>query len=143
MTAQLWRRIVLICALSWGALITVSSIISNWFFRMELAYHQGRDLDMVWSLTKGQALDIVEGAGSNIRNMILHLPGPTVPGASPSNTYASNTINVWINSAAYQGIPLILLVVAALALIAVAVYSVIALRRINLRESGAAQHGAA
>ena len=80
----------------------------------------------------GQAVDMVTGAVSNLRNIVLHLPGPTLPGLSPSNRYASNTINVWINSAAYQGIPRIALASAAIILIAAGVYAANALRRIHL-----------
>jgi len=119
-------------------LLGASSIIGNWFFRMELAHTRGKEDEMLYSWSQGQALDIIEGAGSNLRNLALHLPGPTVPGLSPANRYASNTINVWLNSAAYQGIPRILLVVVALALISVAVYSFVSLRRMSLQNSAPA-----
>jgi hypothetical protein len=142
MKESLWRRSLLICALAWGAMLSVSSVIGNWHFRLGLADAQGRGQEMIWSLSKGQALDMVGGAASNLRNTVLQVPGPTLPGLSPIDRYASNSINVWINSAAYEGIPPILLAGAAFALIAVAVYSLGALRQIILRNSGADHHDA-
>jgi hypothetical protein len=133
MTEGLWRRTLLACALGWGALLSVSSIIGNWHFRIWLAFVQGREDAMIWSLSRGQALDMVAGAASNIRNVILRMPGLDVPRMSPIDRYASNTVNVWINSAAYQGVPPTLLVIAAFGLIAVAGYSYFALRRIMTR----------
>ena len=135
MTESLWRRSLLACALGWGAMLSVSSIIGNWHFRMGLAYVQGRGDAMIWSLSRGQALDMIAGAVANVRNVILHVPGPTIPGLSPINRYASNSVNVWINSAAYQGVPPILLVAAAFGLTAVAVYSCVALRQMIYRNS--------
>jgi hypothetical protein len=143
MKESLWRRSLLVCALAWGAVLAGSSIIGNWHFRIGLAHAQGREEAMIWSLSRGQALDMIAGAASNLRNTVLHLPGPTIPGLSQIDRYASNSINVWINSAAYQGIPLILLASAAFALVAVAVYSFGALRQMNLRNAGAGHHDAA
>jgi hypothetical protein len=140
LTQKLWRRILLFCALAWGAILSVSSIIGNWFFRMGLAHAQGREDDMLWSLTRGQALDMITGAALNIRNIIWHLPEPVVPGESPSNHYASTTINVWLNSAAYQGVPPILLVFVALLLIGATAYAAFALRQIALWNSHAGEH---
>lgn len=141
MTESRWRRSLLVCALGWGTMLSVSSLIGNWHFRMGLAAAQGRDQAMIWSLSRGQALDMIAGAASNLRNTVLHLPGPAVPGYSPVDRYASNSINVWINTAAYEGIPPILVAGAACALIIVAVYSIGALRQMILRElrSGASQ----
>ena len=133
--ASLWRNILLKCALIWGAILSVCSIICNWHFRMALADAQGRHDAMLWSFTQGQAVDIIKGALSNLRNIALGLPGPCLPAYSPINCYASNTINVWINSAAYAGIPKILLALVGIGLLAVAVYCWIALQRIMSRSS--------
>jgi hypothetical protein len=142
MTENLWRRSLLVCALGWGALLAACSIIGNWHFRMGLAVTQGREQAMIWSLSKGQAPDMIVGAVSNLRNIVLRVPGPTIPGLSPLSRYASNTINVWINSAAYQGVPRILLAVSAFALVAVAVYSFGTLRQMILRDSVGEHHDA-
>ena len=135
MKENLWRRRLLICTLAWGAVLATSSIIGNWHFRMGLAYAQGREDAMIWSLNRGQALDMIAGAASNLHNIVLHLPGPTIPGLSEINRQASNSINVWINSAAYQGVPRILLAGVAFVLVAVAVYSFGALRQLNFRNA--------
>jgi hypothetical protein len=139
MRKSLWRRSLLICALVWGAILSASSIIGNWQFRWGLAETQGREQAMIWSVSGGQPFDMIAGAISNIRNMALHLPGPYLSGCSPINRHASNTINVWINSAAYAGTPRMLLAAAALGLMAVAVSCMIALRRVILRNSEASE----
>jgi hypothetical protein len=130
MKKNIWRRILLRCALTWGAVLSVASIIGNWLFRMSLADTQGRLDAMIWSLRRGQALDMIQGAMSNLRNMTLHKPGTYMPWFSPVDNYASNTVNVWINSAAYAGVSPLLLSAAALTLAAVAVYCLMSLRQI-------------
>jgi len=137
-----WRRIALRCALAWGAILTVSSIIGNWHFRMALADSQGRhDYDvMLWSPTQGQAVDMIAGALSNIRNMAAGISGPCLPSYSAFNCHASNTVNIWMNSAAYAGVSRLLLAAAALGLLSVAVYCWLALCHIRRQyaEAGAA-----
>jgi len=127
---SLWRRILLICSLAWGALLSVSSIIGNWHFRMALGDAEGRHDAMLWSLSGGQPIDMIKGAMSNLRNIAFHLPGPYLESYSPINRYASNTVNVWVNSAAYAGVPKLLLGVVTLALLAIAFYCLFALRQI-------------
>jgi hypothetical protein len=56
---------------------------------------------------------------------------------SAINCYASNTINVWMNSAVYAGVPRVLVAATALVLLAVAVFCAMSLRRIVRRSSGA------
>jgi len=135
MKERLWRRILLICALTWGGILSVASIIGNWHFRMALGDAEGRHDAMLWSLSGGQPIDMIRGALSNLRNVALHLPGPYLDTYSPINRYASNTVNVWINSAAYAGVPKLLLGAVTLALLAVASYCLIALQQIIHRSS--------
>jgi hypothetical protein len=137
MQASSWRRILLRCALAWGAILSAASIIGNWHFRMALADAQGRHDAMLWSLSNGQALDMIAGAMSNLRNIAMRAPIPTLAPYSAINCYASNTVNVWMNSAAYAGIPRLLLFLAALMLLAVAASCAMALRRIVRRGSEA------
>jgi hypothetical protein len=139
MKESVWRRMLLRLSLTWGAILGGSSIIGNWHFRMALAEAQGRhNYDaMLWSLSGGQALDMITGAMSNLRNIVLRAPIPSLAPFSPINCYASNTINVWINSAAYAGLPWALLAATALVLVAVAAYCLIALRRIIRQRSQA------
>jgi hypothetical protein len=104
---------------------------------MALADAQGRHDAMLWSLSNGQALDMIAGAMSNLRNIAMRAPIPTLAPYSAINCYASNTVNVWMNSAAYAGIPRLLLFLAALMLLAVAASCAMALRRIVRRGSEA------
>ena len=135
MKERLWRRILLICALTWGAILSISSIIGNWHFRMALGDAEGRHDAMLWSLSGGQPIDMIRGALSNLRNIALHLPGPYLITYSPINRYASNTVNVWMNSAAYAGVSKLLLGAVTLVSLAIACYCLIALRRIIRRSS--------
>lgn len=128
------RRSFSFLVLGWGAILSLASIIGNWHFRRGLAQAEGRDGDIIWSLRGGQALDMVVASASNLRNMIWHFPGPTLPEVSAVNTHASNTINVWLNSAAFLGVPLLPLVCVALALVSVAAYCFVALQRLIARE---------
>jgi hypothetical protein len=130
MKMRLWRRILLTCALTWGGILSVASIIGNWHFRMALGDAEGRHDAMLWSLSGGQPIDMIRSACFNIRNMALHLPGPYLDTYSPINRYASNTVNVWINSAAYAGVSKLLLGAVSLALLASVCYCLVALRRI-------------
>ena len=132
---NVWRRALLICALIWGAIVSSSSIIGNWSMRMGIAVSQGRQEGMVWSLRGGQAADMISSAISNLRNLALRSPAPCLPSASSIDCYASNSINVWINTASYAGVPRILLAMAALLLISVSVYCMIALRQCAANET--------
>jgi hypothetical protein len=75
---------------------------------------------------------MVVGAVTNLRNIALHRSGPAWEEHSAAYSYAANTVNVWLNSAAYQGIPRLLLAGAAAILLASAGYSLYALRRLAL-----------
>ncbi len=130
MKERLWRRILRTSALTWGGILSLASIIGNWHFRMALGDAEGRHDALLWSLSGGQPVDMIKSALSNLRNIAFHLPGPYLEAYSPINRYASNTVNVWINSAAYAGVPKIPLGAIALALLAIACYCMIALRRI-------------
>jgi len=136
---KLWRRNLLRGALAWGVILSVSSIIGNWQFRMALGYVQGKhDNDvLLWSLSGGQALDMIAGAISNIRTIALKAPFPCMFPLSAINCYASNTMNVWMNSAVYAGVPRVLVAAVALVLLAVAVFCAMSLRRIVRRSAGA------
>ncbi len=133
MQEKLWRRSLLLGAITWGFVLSLSSIIGNWVFRMNLSLSEGRFDSLIWSPSQGQAVDMIEAAVSNLRKLVLHTPIPRFPEHSPANGYASNTINVWINSAAYQGAPPIILAAAGFGLLAVAAYCLFALRKIEDR----------
>jgi len=137
MNGSIWTRVLRRCALTWGAILSASSIISNWHFRMALADVQGRHNAMLWSLSGGQPFDMIAGALSNLRNIAFKAPTPSLPPFSPINCYASNTINVWMNSAAYAGTPWMLIATAAVALLAVAAFCAMALRQMIRRSSEA------
>lgn len=129
-----WRRIAVVCALAWGTTLSAASIIGNWHYRMFLAYTDNRFDAMNWSLRQGQAVDMLRGAVSNFLIMIEHRPIPELPDFSPINRYASNTVNVWMNSAAYAGVPKALIVLITLILAAIVVWCWVALHRVETRQ---------
>jgi len=135
MKESLWRRGLLICALTWGAILSASSIVCNWHFREGLAIAQGRREAMFWSLSRGQAVDAIGAAMSNLRNIAVKAPIPCLSSYSSINCYASNTVNVWMNTAVYAGVPWLPVTAAAVSLLAVAGYCAMALRRIIRRSA--------
>jgi len=117
------HKLLAALALAWGALLSICSVTGSWFFRMALATQQGRADQLLWSLTGNQAIDMIRGFGENLRHIMGTLPYENIPGMSPTNVYASNTISFWWNSAYYNHVPWYLLASAALALILASIMS--------------------
>ena len=107
-------------ALAWGFLLAASSIAGNWIFRIFLAFEEKRDGELIWSITGGQAMDMILSSGENLRRLVVGEPGPTIAGITAVHRHVSTTINVWPNMAIYSGVPVALVaaVVAVLALVA-------------------------
>ncbi len=61
---------------SFGFLLALSSIISNWQFRMKYAKQRGLlgDEVFIWSLGNGQTIDMLKGAFGNVIRLITHAP---------------------------------------------------------------------
>ncbi len=123
-----------ICAVilgSFGFILALSSIISNWHFRMMYAYERGilRDDIFIWGFWDSQPIDMLKGAFGNIVRVITHAPIITIKQTySQANEYASSTINVWYNSLVYAGIPwyvVVILVVPLLMLMYVAARNIL------------------
>jgi len=104
--------------LGWGLLLSICSVIGNWYFRMALANQQGRLNEFVWSLTGNQSVDMIKGAAGNFQRMAHRLPFETIPGMSETNQYVSNTLNIWPVGAYHNHVPLYILAPVALVLIA-------------------------
>ncbi|MBV9388488.1 MAG: glycosyltransferase family 39 protein, partial [Chroococcidiopsidaceae cyanobacterium CP_BM_ER_R8_30] len=99
---------------SFGFLLALSSILSNWHFRMMYAAKYGMSSDniFVWSLGSSQSIDMLKGTLINIVRIITH--GPIIKlmnSYSEANEYASSTINLWQNSFVHAGIPWYVVVV--------------------------------
>lgn len=93
---------------SFGFLLSLSSIISNWHFRIEYAKQRGMlgDNVFIWGFWDSQSLDMLKGAFGNIARIITHAPIITITDSySEANEYASSTINIWLNSFIYAGVP--------------------------------------
>jgi hypothetical protein len=92
---------------SFGFILALSSIISNWLFRMTYATERGLDSDniFVWGFWNSQPMDMLQGTLGNIVRLLTNAPIITLPNYSEANAYASSTIYVWANSFIYGGIP--------------------------------------
>jgi hypothetical protein len=105
-------------------LLGLASIIANWHFRMTVRDGEGT-LDRaswLWSVTTGQASDMVAAAIGNVGRVLRLIPPSASPGNySEQNTHASTTLNMWWNSMIHLGMPswLVLGMVATLSVIAV------------------------
>jgi hypothetical protein len=133
------RRYLAAVVLAWGLLLSICSVVGNWFFRMSLANQQGRLDDFVWSLTRNQSVDIIQGAVDNLRRMAHQLPYETIPGMSETNLYMSNTVNVWFNGAYYNHVPVYILAPVFLILIAGSIASIGRLWRLGDESRGGVQ----
>jgi hypothetical protein len=107
-----------------GFTLALSSMISNWHFRMMYSFERGIDGEkFIWGFFDAQPLDLVIGTFENCLRMISHgVPITLKDTYSPANEYASSTLNFWWNSLLYAGIPspvVLLLVLPLLVLIVV------------------------
>lgn len=107
-----WRKtslsvLLLLCS-SFGFMLTLASIISNWHFRMTYAKERGllNDDTWVWGFWDSQPIDMLKGAFMNIVRVLTRGPIIETQTNSLANEYASSTINVWYNSLAFGGVPL-------------------------------------
>lgn len=134
--ANRWYRRSAYVLAGWGFVLALSSIVSNWHFRMGLAVVEGRiaGRQFVWSLMNSQAVDMVSALPGNLLRWLGEKPLLEVPGASPLNTYASSTVNVWPNTVIRVGIPLPLVLLAVTVLIGVCVTSALFVVRHARRE---------
>ena len=108
------RRAVVV-VLTAGLLIQTVAMTTNWHYLYSWLWQNGRfDLQtLAWSGDSGQ---LVETARMLIENL-TRVAGQDVPvrlvdGASAATTAASNSINVWAITAAREGVPVLLVVVA-------------------------------
>ena len=93
---------------SFGFILSLCSIISNWHFRMMYADQRGLTGDnvFIWGFWNSQSVDMLKGAFGNIVRIITHAPIIIITKTySEANEYASSTINLWPNSFIYAGIP--------------------------------------
>lgn len=105
---KLSLRISTVFLASFGFILSLSSMISNWHFRMMYANERGvvsNDV-FIWGFWDSQSVDMLKGATMNIFRIITHSPIIKLSNSySEANEYASSTINVWPNSLVFAGIP--------------------------------------
>lgn len=108
-------RIPTILLASFGFTLASSSIISNWHYRMSYLSEYKPDLlsdsTFIWGFWNSQSVDILKSAFGNILRLFTHSPFIILSNGSEANGYASNTVNIWINSFIHAGIPWFLIIV--------------------------------
>lgn len=114
----IWSKISLkittIILAGFGFILGLSSIISNWHFRMMYAIERnlGDDQNFIWGWTHSQAIDMLQAGVGNIIRIITKSPVIVIQNTySEANEYASSTLNLWANSLIYAGIPWFVVVV--------------------------------
>jgi hypothetical protein len=111
---------------TFGFILGLSSIISNWHFRMEYAQQRGLTGDKVfiWSFGDSQSIDMLKAGFGNIFRILTQGPIIRIKDTySEANEYASSTINLWVNSFIYAGIPWYVAVILVIPLVALIYFS--------------------
>jgi len=109
-----WGKIAIVTTAAAGFVLASSSLVGNWHYRMELRYlAETLGDEFVWSIPRGQAIDMVIGAVNNGRVVIGTGEPASVPLASDLNNYASNRINMWWYTLPRAGVPRSLVLIAA------------------------------
>lgn len=111
---------------TFGFILGLCSIISNWHFRMEYATQRGLigDKVFIWSFGDSQSIDMLKAGFGNIFRMLTHGPIIRIKDTySEANEYASSTINLWVNSFIYAGIPWYVAVILVIPLVALMYFS--------------------
>ncbi|MEH1780015.1 MAG: hypothetical protein V7L26_13015 [Nostoc sp.] len=104
-------KISTILLASFGFILALSSIISNWHHRMSYIYEYQPSLlsdgVFVWGFWNSQSVDMLKTAFGNILRILTHTHTQVIvlSRGSEANAYASSTINIWPNSFIHTGIP--------------------------------------
>jgi hypothetical protein len=102
-----WGRAAIVTTAAAGFVLALSSLVGNYHYRQELTFPAGgrRDEFMVWSISHGQAIDMIIGALNNGGVVIGTREPASVPLASDLNNYISNRINMWWYTLLQVGFP--------------------------------------
>lgn len=98
---KIFLRINAVILGSFGFFLAISSIISNWFIRIDYAIQNKTfgDRDFVWGFWNSQAVDMLKAGLENLTRIITNSPVPEKAKIYPGQIeYVSNTLNVWLNS---------------------------------------------
>ena len=133
-------RLVAIGLIVFGFSLSISSIISNWHFRLMYASERGVGGESVnvpfnWSPFDSQVLDMLNAGYGNIMRLITSSPIITVKYYSSANLYSSNTLNVWANSLIHAGVPVIPMFILLISLVTVSFLSLREVLRIANAET--------
>jgi hypothetical protein len=93
---------------------------------MEYATQRGLmgDKVFIWSFGDSQSIDMLKAGFGNIFRMLSQGPIIRIKDTySEANEYASSTINLWVNSFIYAGIPWYVAVILVIPLVALIYFS--------------------
>jgi putative effector of murein hydrolase LrgA (UPF0299 family) len=130
-------KIAAIFLASFGLILSIASIITDWHFRIMYAESQGRVKDeiFIWGFWNSQPIDLLKGAWENIMRIINHTPIIKFPsGASETYFYTNSTINIWPNALIHSGIPwyvVLLLVIFLLFSIVLSAWNILKISHLN------------
>lgn len=112
------RRRLTVVLIATGLALQVPALIINWEYRyIYLRQQTGRSPD-AWSIRRSQFVDALGASGRNLRRAAGgEVPMEVAEGAHPVNIHASNHVNVWWLTAPHAGVPVVLCVVLAAALL--------------------------
>lgn len=116
-----------------GFILSLSSMIICWSWRISLAsekvnkgtfleraleVYKLHEKEMVWGFLTSQTLDTFKGAIANLRNFAKLITGnnPQLLESESLRSYACNTVNFWMNSLIFWGVPWYLVAIAVLIL---------------------------
>ncbi|MDJ0736566.1 MAG: hypothetical protein QNJ47_21295 [Nostocaceae cyanobacterium] len=120
-------RIFSLLLASFGFILSLSSIISNWHFRIMYAKEQGRlsDSIFVWGFWNSQSIDMLKAACGNIWRLLTAAPAITLHSSySKSNEYVSSTLNIWANALLSVGIPWYIVSILVIILLCLLYFSI-------------------
>jgi hypothetical protein len=128
-----WSANVLVV---FGSFLGISSVISNWHFRLMYASERGvgKNDYFYWSPFDNQVTDMLRAGPENIMRLFTNSPSITIADYSPANIYASNTLNIWANSLIHAGIPKVFVYLIVLLLVAVVVSSFSGIIKLSKKE---------
>ncbi|MBD1903176.1 glycosyltransferase family 39 protein [Trichocoleus sp. DQ-A3] len=93
-----------------GFILSFSSILSHWYWRLEFARKD--EVAYVWKFSNSQSLDMLKSAARNLLNsfkIATHSPGIQNQNLwylnSGIEAYGSHTVNLWPNSLVFIGVP--------------------------------------
>ena len=115
------KKVFAVLCLAFGFVLATAATIGDWLYRLGFVTVHGGYARLVWNPTQNQSVDMIVSSARNIARLFTNIPYDILPGTSPMNQRASNTVNIWLVTAYHEGVPAVLVLLAAVLLAAAAV----------------------